>query len=338
MATETEITTPAEVSEEVTSSSVEPETTVTSTEEPETDVETAVTETEQVQAEAVVEQEPKLYAGKYKSIEEFEKGHNELYGAFTKAKEYENKYNDLLAKQQEEVQRLAQQKLEQAQLRGFKSAEEQEIADKVQVAEFEYYWGNLNAISPESAKEAEEYLRAYYQTANPTYLEGAKRFYPSDFVEKVALVKNYLSNRLNGELKQRKQKEYEATQAELANTLKADYADFLADISTNKGKSSALQSFCNAGFINSKEDMQAFVDVYAQIAQFERDLLIKELEAQKAIEETKNKAVIGAGVSVDSVNGGLKDAYTQAEIAQMSQGEFEKLYDKYGKDFTRRIK
>ena len=124
----------------------------------------------------------------------------------------------------------------------------------------------------------------------------------------------------------------------MANTLKADYAEFLADISSNKGKSSALQSFCNAGFINSKEDMQAFVDVYAQIAQFERDLLTKELEAQKAIEETKNKAVIGAGVSVDSVNGGLKDAYTQAEIAQMSQGEFEKLYDKYGKDFTRRIK
>lgn len=338
MATETEITTPAEVSEEVTSSSVEPEMTVTSTEEPETDVETAVTETEQVQAEAVVEQEPKLYAGKYKSIEEFEKGHNELYGAFTKAKEYENKYNDLLAKQQEEVQRLAQQKLEQAQLRGFKSAEEQEIADKVQVAEFEYYWGNINNLSPESAKKAEEYLRAYYQTANPTYLEGAKRFYPSDFVEKVALVKNDLSNKLNGELKERKQREYEATQAELANTLKADYAEFLADISSNKGKSSALQSFCNAGFINSKEDMQAFVDVYAQIAQFERDLLKKELEAQKAIEETKNKAVIGGGVVAGDVRGGLKDFYTQSDIDRMPQEEFEKLYDKYGADFTRRIK
>lgn len=328
MATETEITTPVETADVDTSLETTPvqETDTVVDEQPVE--ETAVTETQaEAQDPQPTEEEPVLLAGKYKSVDDLVEGYKNAEKFISKASEYEKKYNELLAKQQEEVQRLAQQKLEQAQLRGFKSAEEQEIADRVQVAEFEYYWGNINNLSPESAKEAEEYLRAYYQTANPTYLEGAKRFYPSDFVEKVALVKNDLSNKLNGELKQRKQKEYEATQAELANTLKADYAEFLADISSNKGKSSALQSFCNAGFINSKEDMQAFVDVYAQIAQFERDLLKKELEAQKAIEETKNKAVIGAGIDVAG-NGDNPPTY--AQIQAMTQAEFDKACERWG--------
>lgn len=327
MATETEITTPVETADVDTSLETTPvqETDTVVDEQPVE--ETAVTETQAEAQDPQPTEEPVLLAGKYKSVDDLVEGYKNAEKFISKASEYEKKYNELLAKQQEEVQRLAQQKLEQAQLRGFKSAEEQEIADRVQVAEFEYYWGNINNLSPESAKEAEEYLRAYYQTANPTYLEGAKRFYPSDFVEKVALVKNDLSNKLNGELRQRKQKEYEATQAELANTLKADYAEFLADISSNKGKSSALQSFCNAGFINSKEDMQAFVDVYAQIAQFERDLLKKELEAQKAIEETKNKAVIGAGIDVAS-NGDNPPTY--AQIQAMTQAEFDKACERWG--------
>ena len=120
MTTETEISTPVDVSEEVTSSNVEPETTVTSTEEPKTGIDAAETETEQVETK----EEPKLYAGKYKTLEEFEKGHNELYGAFTKAREYENKYNDLLAKQeQQEMQAQAQKQVQMQALRDNARAE-----------------------------------------------------------------------------------------------------------------------------------------------------------------------------------------------------------------------
>jgi hypothetical protein len=323
MTTETEISTPVEVSAEVTSETVEPETSVTSTTEPEVETIPAETETEQVETTA----EPKLYAGKYKTLEEFEKGHNELYGAFTKAREYENKYNDLLAKQEQEVQRLAQQKLEEAQLRGFQSVEQQEIADKVQVAEFEYYWNNLAQIDPEQAQTVQQCLQAYYQTGHRQYLDEAKRYYASDFIERVALAKNQLESKLTNEFNYKKNQEYEAQQEQLAQVLKADFADFLGDLNSNKGKELALQQFCNAGFITSPEDMKAFVDVYSQIAQFERAAQLKEIEAQKVIDATKQKAIIDAGVSVSDSQ---DKAPTYAEVSRMTQAEYNAAVDKWG--------
>ena len=323
MTNETEITTPDESVEVETSQETTPAEADTVVDEQQTE-ESAVTETET--NEQQLTQEPELLAGKYKTVDDLVKGYKHAETFISKANEFEKKYNELVAKQEKEVQRLAQEKLEQAQLRGFQSVEAQEIADKVQVAEFEYYWGNLNQLNPEVAKEAEEYLRAYYQTANPTYLEGAKRFYPSDFVEKVAVAKNNLQQKYYGEFQARKNQEFEASQAELANVLRADYTDFLADINKNTGKSQALQSFCNAGFITSKEDMQAFVDIYTQIANFERELLKKELQAQEVIDATKNKAVIGTGSSVMPEANEL----TYEAIKNMSQAEFDKAVAKYG--------
>ena len=323
MTTETEISTPVEVSAEVTSETVEPETSVTSTTEPETETIPAETETE-VQPT----QEPKLFAGKYKTLEDFEKGHNELYGAFTKAKEYENKYNDLLAKQQQEVQRLTEQKLQEAQLRGFQSVEQQEIADQVQVAEFEYYWNNLSQINPEQAQTVQQCLQAYYQSGHTGYLEEAKRYFPADFIERVAVAKSDLQSRLSNEYKQRQNQELEAKQYELAQTLKAGFGEFLGDLETNTGKSQALQQFCHAGFINSVEDMKAFVDVYDAIAQFERAAQLKEIEAQKVIDETKARAVIDSNVSADSPQ--INKAPTYAEISRMTQAEYNAAVDKWG--------
>ena len=325
MTTETEISTPVEVSEEVTSSNVEPETTVTSTEEPETGIDAAETETEQVETK----EEPKLYAGKYKTLEEFEKGHNELYGAFTKAREYENKYNDLLAKQEQEVQRLAQQKLEEAQLRGFQSVEQQEIADKVQVAEFEYYWNNLTQIDPEHAQTVQQCLQAYYQSGHPSYLEEAKRYFPAEFIERVAVAKSQLQGKLTNEFQARQNQELEAKQYELAQTLRANFPEFLADLEQNTGKAQALQQFSNAGFITSIEDMKAFIDVYDAIAKYSIEQHLKQVAAQKVIDETKQKAVINGGTSVTDNNSKPK----AKDIPNMTQQQFDENCAKYGTDW-----
>ena len=106
MATETEITTPVETADVDTSLETTPvqETDTVVDEQPVE--ETAVTETEQVA------QEPQpLLAGKYKTVDDLVEGYKNAEKFISKASEYEKKYNELLAKQQEEVQRLAQQKL-----------------------------------------------------------------------------------------------------------------------------------------------------------------------------------------------------------------------------------
>ena len=320
MTTETEITTPVETADVDTSSEATPVETDTVVDEQPVE-EAAVTETEEPS------QEPELLAGKYKTVDDLVKGYKHAESFISKANEFEKKYNDLVAKQQQEVQRLTEQKLQKAQLRGFQSVEQQEIADQVQVAEFEYYWNNLSQINPEQAQTVQQCLQAYYQSGHPSYLEEAKRYFPADFIERVAVAKSDLQSRLSNEYKQRQNQELEAKQYQLAQTLKADFGEFLGDLETNTGKSQALQQFCHAGFINSVEDMKAFVDVYDAIAQFERAAQLKEIEAQRVIDETKNKAVIDTGVSIDD-NGDNPPTY--AQIQAMTQAEFDKACDRWG--------
>ena len=103
--TQEEVSTPVETVEEETSLDVEPAEAETSTEESESIEVPAETETETKEAEPPAE-EQKLFAGKYKSVEELEKGYKELNGSFTKSKEFESKYNELLKQQQEQADKL----------------------------------------------------------------------------------------------------------------------------------------------------------------------------------------------------------------------------------------
>lgn len=127
---ETEISTPVETLVEDTSANVEPENTDTSTPEPETDNVTAETET------ITDEQNGKLYAGKYKTVEEFEKGYKALESKLGQPNEYEQKYNELLAKEAERQRQIRFNQQQTARQRGFDSPEEAQIADNVQVREF----------------------------------------------------------------------------------------------------------------------------------------------------------------------------------------------------------
>lgn len=326
-----EVSTPVKTVEEETSLDVEPAEAETSTQESESIEVPAETETETKEAEPPAE-EPKLYAGKYKSVEELEKGYKELNGSFTKSKEFESKYNDLLKQQQEQADRMRAYQLQQANQKGFKTVEDAQIADRVQLAEFQYYWTNLNTLNPEYVNEVKPLLENYYQTANRAYLEEAKRYYSSNFIEQVAIATNGLEHNLRTQLEQEKAQQKNKADEELANTLKTDFAEFLGDLKENTGKAKALEAFCGAGFITSVEDMKAFETIYKEIESFAIQNYVKEQEALKAIEETKAKAVIGGGVSTTSVKTGLKDKYTASEIAAMSLEEYNLLCDKYGEE------
>ena len=327
MEAETELSTPVETSDVDTSASIEPETVETDADtsitEP-TNVETAETETE---AGVTNSEEERLYAGKYKSVEELEKGYAETQKFVNKANEFEKKYNQLLERQQQEYQKAQAERLHQAQTRGFNSVEQQEISDQVTLMEFEYYANNMNGLHPDTIEQVRSNLLQYYQTGHKAYLDEAKRYYPSDFIEQVALAKSQTESKLRQEYEAKRQHEQDATTQKLAETLKADFAEFLTDIANNEGKAQALKSFCDVGSINSKEDMQVFAEIYGKIAAYEREQAIKELEAQKAIEETKNKAVIESAPS-NLPNG--SEALTYERIKEMTQEEFDKAVDEYG--------
>lgn len=331
---ETQISTPVDTTVSDTSTSVEPATD-TSTVEPETVGSPAENETQNVENQPdnttnegpETKPEGNLYAGKYKTVEDLVNGYNEAQKFVEKASSFEKKYNDLLEKQAKEAEKIQSEKLQQAQYRGFNSIEQQEIADKVQIAELEYYANNLTSVNPEYAETARQYLAEYYNTGNKTYLNEAKRFFSSDFIEKVALAKSNLEAKLNQQFENNKKLKADEQASQLANVLKADFAEFLGDIQINEGKAKALKSFCDVGSINSKEDMQVFQDIYSLIAKYEREQAIKEQEAQKIIETTKQ----GAQIKSNPTNvPQAEDIPTYEQIINMSQAEYDEAVNKYG--------
>ncbi|MCM1003568.1 MAG: hypothetical protein NC408_04430 [Candidatus Gastranaerophilales bacterium] len=332
---ETEISTPVEEVIEDTSATVEPVETDTSTAEPEEAVETA-----EIEATEGGETPPEqtLYAGKYKSVEELEKGYSEAQKLINKSSEYEKKYNELLQQRETEAQKVQQEQLKQAQIRGFNSVEQAQIADAVQVAELEHFANNLNLIDPQNIEQVRAYLAEYYKTAHPAYLDEAKKYFPSSFLEKTAIEKSKYEAQLLNQYETQRAEEQDKASKELAEVLKTEYTEFLADINENEGKAQALKAFCDVGSINSKEDMQLFTQIYSQIAEYERAQALKELEAEKTIKETKEKAVIESTGSGVKAQGELKEAYSEAEVYKMSPAKFDELYSKYGEEFTKRIK
>lgn len=328
MADETTVSTPADTTVTDTSATVEPTNDVdTSTAEPNTDVNTAETGTE---TQDGGQTEPTLYAGKYKTVEELEKGYKESQKVFNEKAEIEKKYNDLLQQKETEYQKAEQQRLEQARQRGFRTAEDAEISDKVQVAEFECYANNLNYINPEHTDTVRQNLLNYYNTGNQAYLNEAKRYFPSDLIENIALQKSQYEQQLRNQFAEKRKQFDDMNASKLAETLKTDYAEFLSDLNSNAPKAEALKMFCNTGLINTPEDMKVFQDVYSNIVNFAKEQAIKEYEANKAIEATKQGAVID-GENSTSFN--INSKPKSSDIANMTQKQFDKYCEKYGHDW-----
>ena len=324
MTAEAEISTPVETVTEETSTITEPVDTETPVVEPDVTEEAA-----EVQAEVADEvKEPQtVYAGKYNSIEALEKGYKELESKLGQPNEYEQKYNELLKAQQEAARKAQEERVRQAQQYGFKTVEDQEAHEKLQATELEWYANYLNLVAPENYENARAYLGEYLRTGQVAYFNEAKKLFPLDFVENVANAKTQLSARLQGEIAQKRQLERDEFDKNLANQIKGQFNEFLADSATNQAKANALKAMCDAGAINSVEDMQNFVNLYTSIVDGAKELAIKEYEAAKAIEETKRKAVIDAGVTADS-NGDNPPTY--AQIEKMTQDEFNKACERWG--------
>lgn len=322
MAEETTISTPEVTSDTETSSEelnstneLQPSEELNTSElEPDSDSKTAETETKTG--------EPKLYAGKYSSIEELEKGYGELNKAFTQANQIKAKYEEL----QKKLESENSLKLEEARKAGYNTIDEQQIDNNVKMAEFNAFWSNLTGLNPDVQPEVQQYLTDYYRTGNTDFLKAAKTYFSADFLERVAVGKLQLQEQLQQELNSKYTQEKNRRDAELADVIKGEFAEFLSDVNENTGKAKALKAFCDANFIQSKDDMQIFTDIYGEMENYIKSNAIKEYEAQKAIATTKQKATITAD------NGSVLDANTGIPSAEAMRNDA-KLYAKAVKKF-----
>lgn len=300
MTEETQISTPVESAEVTTSSEEVTQDVTTSEDEVTTETQTAETETGAETAES--EPEEKLYAGKYKNPEELEKGYLEAQKALTQAQQSKAKYDELI-KKQEQQEAL---NLQKAKDNGFNSVNEQKIKQQSQLAEFDEFYKAIPYVNQDDQPQVREFLNEYYRTGNVNYLNEAKRYYPADFLENVAVAKVEYENQLKTQFENEAKERAAKAEQELAETLKTEYGDFIENtVKANKGFEDALKMFCNAGFIQSSEDMEVFKGIVENITNGIKEQAIKEYEAQKVIEETKKKAAIDtngqpAGIETDS--------------------------------------
>jgi hypothetical protein len=331
MAEETEISTPVEETVTDTSSIDEPvEITDTPPEEPETEVNTAETETEAAEVQTQGQEEQVLLAGKYKTQEELEKGYLELQKLMSKPNEYEQKYNELVKAQEEKERKYQEELLRNANAQGFRTVEEQQADEQIKASELTWYAENLHLVPEEYREGVRAKLRDYINNPRDiNSLKIAESYYPIDFVKEVATAKNVLTSRLQGEITQKRELERVRQEQALADLIKAEYAEFMGDIGQNTAKANALKAMCHAGSIQSKEDMQEFINLYNGIVEFAKAGAIKEYEAQKAIESQKNKAVIDTGLNAAN---DPENPPTYAQIQRMNQDEFNRACEKWGID------
>lgn len=143
------------------------------------------TEPEVSDTEAKTEEknEETLIFGKYKSLEEAEKGYKEAEKAITRSAELEKK----LKAYQESEEKAQNERQQKAQSLGFNDAEEQEIDFKVKSFEFDRYVQALETtLSGEAYAKAYAALSRYQTTLNPRDLLEAKECFTPDTIAKIA--------------------------------------------------------------------------------------------------------------------------------------------------------
>jgi hypothetical protein len=137
-----------------------------------------------------------------------------------------------------------------------------------------------------------------------------------------------MQNNLKAQFEKETREKAQKADEELAQTLRTDYSDFIETVKGNESMSKALEMFCNAGFIQSKDDMEVFKGIIDGITASVKDQAIKEYEAQKSIDAEKAKAVIETGNAGLDINS--DKVPTLAQISAMSREEYSKAVDKWG--------
>lgn len=128
--------------------------------------------------------EEKLLAGKYKTVDELEKGYKEAEKLVREAAEYKKKLEAYTA---EENKAREMRELE-ARSRGYTDAESLQIENEVAVNELNLYVQALETrLDGEDYSKAAQLLQAYQQTGRRSYLEQAQKYFPPEVISTIAV-------------------------------------------------------------------------------------------------------------------------------------------------------
>ncbi len=236
--------------------------------------------------------EKKKYAGKYESPEELEKG-------YTSQSRYVGELREKVKTLEEEISQRSNEEndMRQAQARaeGFNSAEEAEIVRQVKLAEFEHYAGCLESVEPEQRHLAAGLLKNYYETADESYLNEAKKYFSGGIIEQAALLKrDYASELLNASAMEKNAAAQESLKR-LADEIESAHGEFLGDLESNNAKSGVISAMFDIGAITSVQDMGVLAALYSAIEEQAVERYIAGSEAEKSLEIVKNRAAVPSG-------------------------------------------
>lgn len=178
----TEESTPEITSAEDTSAVVETSDTVDTSATPEissNEPETEINKADETEKET----EPKLLAGKYKTVDDLEKAYKESEKFVNKAREYEKQ----LQAYHEAEEQARQQREIAARSQGFNDASEQEFRFDVKNHEFlRYVQAMESSLSGEAYNRAYQALSKYQNTGNPQDLAMAQACFSPAVISEIA--------------------------------------------------------------------------------------------------------------------------------------------------------
>lgn len=255
-------------------------------------------------------EEPKLYAGKYKSVEELENGYKE-------AEKYINKANELekqLKSYTDAEQKAAAERENVAKQAGFDNETQQRLFYDVKNHEFKRYVEALSTVSGENFAKAQNALLRYQQTGNANDLAAVKSCFLPDVIEAIA----------------KDTAKFEAQKS-------SEYYQYQENLSW-KNKKAALEQFAKdtGDWLNPKE-RQEIVGLAVNITNGDIDLptlknLIDACEKQavdRYIAEQKaaaenNEAQNSLTPPNAAPSGNGEHWFSNADVAAMSESEFDK--------------
>jgi antitoxin component HigA of HigAB toxin-antitoxin module len=317
-----EISTPVETASVDTSATSEPvqtETSETTVTEPTQPTETtAETTTEAVNQETKPEQAEKLYAGKYKSIEDLEKGYKEAEKSVTKVAELERKIKEFEDKQPKYVTEDGKFNPE------LKIKYDYEIDNR----EFLTYADLAKSLDTDTRDEVEKLLGEAQRLYNPrnksAYLQKmkeAKNYFDSEIIENIAEQKRLLEAQAKEQMAGYEKQEYNRKAAECANKVKEvpelynlvnkESPDFKPEVLT---------------LLDAIFDAYQDVDIpqVTKVINTLKELGVKEYQKKQEFEQAKNQASVSQGNNV-----------TTPAQPDITAEEATKNYQKYIKKFQK---
>lgn len=258
--------------------------------------------------------EPKLYAGKFKSVEELEKGYNE-------AQKYVRESAELKKQLQQQQPQIVN---EYGQI---DKRFEQQYRQNIDNQEFMAYVNGSRGLDIETRQEVEDLL----VDAQRLYLMGDKAAYTS----KLAEVKQHFNPNVIEQIAQRKLMAENAMQQEFERAKYQQKYDRGAELAKNVEADSELFSLLNAGSENYMPELfQIFKDTFdiygsVNVTAFKnvinkvKELGVKQYLAAQEIEKTKGLAQVPSG------NNTVKTEPKKLTSEQLETQEFwEKFYSK----------